>query len=322
MSLVQQIARSLQLSEAYVLGVARSANHRYKQFTIKKADQKSDRLIEQPSRALKLLQRWIVRRVFDQLPTQPSAHAYVERRSIATNAEVHRGCRYISRLDFENFFPSLTSVDIESLLRRNRISVGGSLLSDEDILLVSLLTSRFGRLTIGAPSSPTISNKLLYDLDTRLAQIAAEHSVRYTRYAKEFPCFSTLFPKCPLNKLIFNDLTIRLRPFPFPPFSVKLLCFHQHSRVTRGFSPIYSFPARRFLFRSRLVTRQGAVVSGDGQPVCWTQEPAYCLPHSAYRSMDYADPLNRSAPLPARQHLPALAFSISRIFYLSIGKLA
>ncbi len=185
MSLAQQIARSLQLPEAYVLRVARSANHRYKQFTIKKADRKSDRLIEQPSRALKVLQRWIVRRVLDQLPTHPSAHAYVEGRSIATNAAVHRGSRYISRLDLENFFPSLTSADIESLLKRNRISVDGSMLSDEDILLVSLLTCRFGRLTIGAPSSPTISNKLLYDLDTRLAQIAAEHSVRYTRYADD-----------------------------------------------------------------------------------------------------------------------------------------
>jgi RNA-directed DNA polymerase len=173
------------LSEDYILRVARSASYRYKQFTIKKADGKSDRWIEQPSRALKLLQRWIVRRVFDPLPTHPSVHGYVKGRSITTNAAVHRGSRYISRLDFQDFFPTLTSADVESLLRRNRISVGGSVLSDEDILLVCQLTCRFGRLTIGAPSSPTISNKLLYDLDTRLAQVAAEHSVHYTRYADD-----------------------------------------------------------------------------------------------------------------------------------------
>lgn len=185
MSLAQQIARSLDLSEAYVLRVAASASHRYKQFTIKKADGKSDRLIEQPSRALKLLQRWIVRRVFDQPPTHGCAHAYVKGKSIGTNAAVHRDSRYISRLDLQNFFPSLTSGDIESLLRRNRVLIDGAGLGDEDIHLIGVLTCRFGRLTIGAPSSPAISNKLLYNLDTSLAQIAAEQNVRYTRYADD-----------------------------------------------------------------------------------------------------------------------------------------
>ena len=193
MSLVQQIARSLQLSEVYILSVAASASHRYKQYPIKKADGKSTRLIEQPSQGLKLLQRWVIRRVFDQLPTHPCAHAYVKGRGIGTNAAAHRESRYISRLDFENFFPSLTSGDVELLLVRNRPSIAGSSLSDEDIRLVTALTCRFGRLTIGAPSSPTISNKLLYNVDTRLAQIAAAHNVHYTRYADDL-YFSSVQP--------------------------------------------------------------------------------------------------------------------------------
>jgi Reverse transcriptase (RNA-dependent DNA polymerase) len=185
MSLALQIAQSLQLSEDYVQGAASSASHRYKQFTIKKADRISNRLIEQPSKALKLLQRWLVKRVFDPLPTHPCAHAYVKGRSIATNAAAHREGRYISRLDFENFFPSLTSRDIELLLTRNPILVGGSVLMEEDFRLVCQLVCRFGRLTIGAPSSPTISNKLLYDIDSQLARLATEHNAGYTRYADD-----------------------------------------------------------------------------------------------------------------------------------------
>jgi RNA-directed DNA polymerase len=185
MSLAHQIAQSFQLPESYVLGVAASASHRYKQFTIKKADGKSDRKIEQPSKELKLLQRWLVRRVFDSLPTHPCAHAYVKGRSIATNAAVHRKSRYISRLDLENFFPSLASGDVESLLSRSHLLIGGSPISAEDIRLICSLTCRFGRLTIGAPSSPTVSNKLVYGLDVRLAEIAAEHNVNYTRYADD-----------------------------------------------------------------------------------------------------------------------------------------
>jgi RNA-directed DNA polymerase len=194
MSLAQQIERSFQLPESYILGVAASASHRYKQFTIKKADGKSDRKIEQPSKELKLFQRWLVRRVFDLLPTHQCAHGYVKGRSIVTNATVHRESRYISRLDLENFFPSLTSEDVKLLLTSSLILVGGAPLSEEDIRLISALTCRFGRLTIGAPSSPTISNKLLYGLDGRLARIAADHDVKYTRYADDL-YFSSSQPK-------------------------------------------------------------------------------------------------------------------------------
>jgi RNA-directed DNA polymerase len=63
--------------------------------------------------------------------------------------------------------------------------VGGLPLMAEDIRLISSLTCRFGRLTIGAPSSPTVSNKLIFGLDLRLAEIASEYHVNYTRYADD-----------------------------------------------------------------------------------------------------------------------------------------
>ena len=103
MSLAQQMADSLQLPKAYVLRVAASASHRYKQFTIKKADGKTDRWIEQPSKELKLFQRWLVRRVFDILPTHPCAHGYVKERSIVANALVHRNSKYISSVLSQKF---------------------------------------------------------------------------------------------------------------------------------------------------------------------------------------------------------------------------
>lgn len=193
MSLVELIAGSLQLSESYVRGVASSASYRYFEFQIKKADGRSFRKIEQPSKELKLFQRWLVRNVFDRIPTHPSAHAYVRGKSIRTNASVHQGSRYISRLDFANFFPSITSTDVELLLRRNPLSVGSLILKGQDILLISKLTCRFGRLSIGAPSSPTISNKLLYELDTQFSAIASSQNANYTSYADDL-YFSSSVP--------------------------------------------------------------------------------------------------------------------------------
>jgi len=185
MSMSEEIARALQLSVRYVRGVAGTASHRYKQFSIKKSDGLSMRLIEQPSKEVKLLQRWLVRRVFNQLPTHPAAHAYVKGRSIQTNALVHRKSRFISRLDLKNFFPSLRWMDISALLRRSPSLPDGTVLTDEDVQLICRITCRDGRLTIGAPSSPTISNKLMFDLDTKLMSLAESYRVNYTRYADD-----------------------------------------------------------------------------------------------------------------------------------------
>jgi len=185
MTVAQQIANSLQLSERYVRAVARTASYRYKVFTIKKADGKSDRTIEQPSKELKLLQRWLVRQVFDPLPTHQCAHAYIKKKSIFTNALVHRRSRYLSRLDLKDFFPSLTRSDVERLLKSNHPAIRGAPLGDSDFRLIGSLVCRFNRLTIGAPSSPTISNKLMYSLDERLSQIARNHTVKYSRYADD-----------------------------------------------------------------------------------------------------------------------------------------
>ena len=134
-----------------------------------------------------------IRHVFDSLPTHPFAHGYVKGKSIGTNASVHRRSKYISRLDFENFFPSLTSGTWICFSGTWHL-IAGAVLSEEDIQLIISLTCRFGRLTIGAPCSPTISNKLVYSFDTRIAEIAAQYNANYTRYADDL-YFSSSQPK-------------------------------------------------------------------------------------------------------------------------------
>lgn len=211
MTLSEEMARSLQLPESFVIGVAHTASRRYKEFQIPKADGRSMRRIEQPSKELKLLQRWLVRKLFDRLPTHDHAHAYVRGRSIVTNASAHRANRYLSRLDFQDFFPSLTSVDVGSLLSRSRTSAQGLTLADEDVRFVSDLVCRFGRLTIGAPSSPTISNKLLYELDAHFSSIAGRAGAVYTRYADDLYFSSSgpgaLYGVCAEAEKILSETT-------------------------------------------------------------------------------------------------------------------
>lgn len=49
------------------------------------------------------------------------------------------------------------------------------------------------KLSIGAPSSPALSNVLLYDFDSRVAAYCDEREVRYTRYVDDLT-FSSNIP--------------------------------------------------------------------------------------------------------------------------------
>ena len=60
----------------------------------------------------------------------------------------------------------------------------------EDRTLFAQIVCRFGRLTIGAPTSPALSNALCFALDSQLAALSLELGVTYTRYADDL-FFST-----------------------------------------------------------------------------------------------------------------------------------
>jgi RNA-directed DNA polymerase len=42
-----------------------------------------------------------------------------------------------------------------------------------------------GKLVIGAPTSPVLSNALMYDFDQKWSQICTDYQVTYTRYADD-----------------------------------------------------------------------------------------------------------------------------------------
>ena len=111
--------------------------------------------------------------------------SYAKGRSIVSNARTHIRAKYISRLDLKDFFPSITAKDIETLLRDNRNPSEKFALDDVDLHLVSSLVCRNGHLTIGAPSSPSISNAILYGIDKELSTIAKNSKAKFTRYADD-----------------------------------------------------------------------------------------------------------------------------------------
>ncbi|WP_428685370.1 retron St85 family RNA-directed DNA polymerase [Reyranella sp.] len=167
-----------------LLRIINTAPRRYKIFFIPKRSG-GMREIAQPARELKLLQRAVVTRLISQLPVHAAARAYRSGLSIKDNALPHAGGGPILKMDFRDFFPSIKSDDWERYCKKN------NLLSIDDLNISSLILFRRVkgkkalRLSIGAPSSPALSNVLMFDFDTRVSAEAERRKINYTRYADD-----------------------------------------------------------------------------------------------------------------------------------------
>ena len=112
-----------------------------------------------------------------------AATAYRKGRTILDNAKAHAGTRFLLRMDMQEFFPSLSLDDMNEYKRRRPNLFKHW--TDQDFEWFCFLIFRFGRLTIGAPTSPAISNALCFDLDVTLGGICQSCNVNYTRYADD-----------------------------------------------------------------------------------------------------------------------------------------
>jgi len=191
-SLREKILTVFSISPYDLNRIIATAHHRYKVFYISKKKTGKLREIAQPAQEVKIIQNWLVNYLTEYLPVHDCAVAYRKDRGIKHNAQCHTGKRYVLKMDLENFFPSIVQADIEKHLIRH----GGEIFSASDIedickIVLWAPPNKRGRyLCIGAPSSPFVSNSILYELDALIDGFCKEHEVTYTRYADDL-IFST-----------------------------------------------------------------------------------------------------------------------------------
>lgn len=169
-----------------LMGLIRSAPHRYKVYTIEKRTKGQFRTIAQPAREVKRLQYWVLENVLSQFEIHPAATGYRQGLSIADNAKPHTRGKFLLKLDFKDFFPSLKAHDLRVFLKRSKTQLVDA---DIDALCRILFWRPKGtrelRLSIGAPTSPMLSNILMIDFDRRVSASCEDHKVAYTRYADD-----------------------------------------------------------------------------------------------------------------------------------------
>lgn len=154
------------------------ANSFYKTFKISKRSNRGHRVISEPSRKLKGIQKWIKVFILDPVPLSNCAMGYRAGRSIKDNALPHVGMDFVCTIDLQDFFPSITTDRIAGVFK----SLG---YTNDVAYALSRLTTFKNRLPQGAPSSPGLSNIILRRLDSRLSAYCARRKWNYTRYCDD-----------------------------------------------------------------------------------------------------------------------------------------
>ena len=161
------------------------------------------RVIEAPKLRIKQMQRRILRRILDAVPTHESVHGFVPGRSIRTFAEPHSGRAIVLRIDLASFFPSVRAARVEAIFRTlgypepvsqaltglcttasPRLCRQNAQLEHAELQATRLLFAR-PHLPQGAPTSPALANLCMYRADCRLSALARSAAASYTRYADD-----------------------------------------------------------------------------------------------------------------------------------------
>ncbi len=162
-SLLTIISKDLLLPIDKLEYLIRSAPYRYKVYKIAKRSGKGKRIIAQPAREVKRLQYWVMKNIFPYFPVHEAAIAYRNGYSILNNAQPHAKNPYILKLDFKDFFPSIKGNDFLCFLNDAKDLKFGI---DNFEYLKRILFRCSNRqndleLSIGAPSSPSLSNIIM-----------------------------------------------------------------------------------------------------------------------------------------------------------------
>lgn len=218
-TLVSKMSKDLLMPNVMLDYLIRSAPYRYKVYQVPKRSGSGMRTIAQPAKEIKILQYWVIKNIFSNMPVHPSATAYVTGKNIRDNCDPHASKPYLLKLDFKNFFPSIKGEDFLQYTRNN----DNIDLEEPDLnRLVKILFwwpkgQTQLQLSIGAPSSPYLSNAIMYKFDSEITQYCSQLLVNYTRYADDMT-FS-MHDKTSRGLILQRVLDL-LNELPFPRLEI------------------------------------------------------------------------------------------------------
>lgn len=176
-----ELAEAIGISTRLITSIVKNKQKHYRTFPLaKKAG--GVREINAPRTFLKVIQRWIADFVLNGLPVHNQCFAYRTGLSIKDNAAQHVGKKYVLSIDIEDFFGNIRKEQIEDLLLQQQYA-------SDFAKIVAEICTLDGVTPQGAPSSPVLSNAILYDVDHAIGTLCSEEGLSYSRYADDI-CIS------------------------------------------------------------------------------------------------------------------------------------
>jgi RNA-directed DNA polymerase len=137
------------------------------------------RRIDNPSSALKLVQRRIKTALLDTVDMPPELMGGVKGRSVQDNVRAHVGQPQVVTLDMKDYFPRITNAMVAAALKH---TFGCS--HDVTWLLTRLTTYR-GHLPQGAPTSTALANLVFVPTNSDIRGICARTRLRHSSWVDD-----------------------------------------------------------------------------------------------------------------------------------------
>ena len=132
-----------------------------------------------PDEVLKSIQKRIAEVLMIHMPVSRYAKAYRFGSSTLRNAKHHVGKQVVLKLDILHFFDSIRYSTVKDKVFPEEIY------AEPLRILLTMLCYHKDVLPQGAPSSPAITNIILYEFDELIGQWCRERDIAYTRYCDD-----------------------------------------------------------------------------------------------------------------------------------------
>ncbi len=137
------------------------------------------RSIDNPSDALKNIQRKIHRHLLAEVVIPEFLHGAAKGKTTKSNAEAHLGANLVVRMDITKYFPNVTN---DHIYRVWRDQLG---CSPPIANLLTKLTTYEGHLPQGAPTSSALANIFLSSIYSPIEERCTEAAVKKTAYVDD-----------------------------------------------------------------------------------------------------------------------------------------
>ena len=179
-------------------GLSNNLEKHYHNVFIPKSDG-TKRKLSVPDLILKNVQRSIVDNILIYYPISKYATAYKVGSNVQKNARPHVNKKKILKLDIEGFFDNIIYSRVKDIVFYEEK------FSEPIRILLTMLCYYRESLPQGAPTSPAITNIIMYDFDEKIGEYCTEKGVSYTRYCDDMT-FSGEFDEKEIITLVKEEL--------------------------------------------------------------------------------------------------------------------